>query len=142
MPSIQEIQDAIVEEFAIFEDWEEKYEYIIERGLDLTPLSAEEKTEERRILGCQSAVWLKAGYDKEAGVMYYGADSDSMIVKGLISMLIEIFSGQPPEAVANATLSFLERLGLNQHLSSTRSNGLAAMVKQIKIEALRHVPAG
>jgi cysteine desulfuration protein SufE len=139
MPSIQEIQDAIVEEFAIFEDWEEKYEYIIERGLDLAPLSAEDKTEDRRILGCQSAVWLKAGYDPEADVMRYGADSDSMIVKGLISMLIEIFSGQPPAAVANATLTFLDRLGLNQHLSSTRSNGLAAMVKQIKIEALGHV---
>lgn len=139
MPSIQEIQDAIVEEFAIFEDWEEKYEYIIERGMDLSPLAATEKTEERRILGCQSAVWLKAEYAPEQGLMLYGADSDSMIVKGLISMLIEIFSGQPPAAVVNATLTFLDRLGLNQHLSSTRSNGLAAMVKQIKIEALAHV---
>lgn len=139
MSSIAEIQAELVAEFEDFADWQEKYEYIIELGLDLPPLASEHKTEAKRIIGCQSNVWLNAEYDAEAGVMQYQADSESMIVKGLISMLVQVLSGQKPEAIVSAQLDFLNRLGLDRHLSPTRSNGLNAMVQEMRKQAALHL---
>jgi len=136
---IAEIQTEIVNDFQDFTDWQEKYEYIIELGFELEPLPAEYKTEARRIVGCQSNVWLQADFDPEQGLMHYLADSESMIVKGLISLLVQVLSGQPPEAILTAQLSFLHQIGLDQHLSVTRSNGLAAMVQEMKRQAALHL---
>ncbi len=139
MNAIDTKQREIVQEFEDFSDWQEKYEYIIELGFDLQPLDSAYKTEDYRIMGCQSNVWLKAGFDAEQGVMRYSADSDSMIVKGLVSMLVQVLSGQKPEDIVTARLDFLNQIGLDRHLSSTRSNGLAAMVKEMKQQATLHL---
>lgn len=141
MKSIARIQEEIVAEFADFSDWQEKYEFIIELGFDLPPLDAQYKTESHRILGCQSNVWLQAEYDADAGVMRYFADSESTIVKGLISLLIQVLSGQKPEDVLQAQLGFLHQIGLDRHLSATRSNGLASMVQEMKRQAALHLEA-
>ena len=116
MKSIAQIQEEIVAEFAEFSDWQEKYEFIIELGFDLPPLDEQYKTESHRILGCQSNVWLQAEYDASAGLMRYFADSESTIVKGLISLLIQVLSGQKPEDVLQAQLGFLHQIGLDRHL--------------------------
>jgi cysteine desulfuration protein SufE len=139
MSNIERKQQQIVDEFADFADWQEKYEYIIELGYDLAPLDQAYKTEEHRIMGCQSNVWLHASYDQQAKVMRYQADSDSMIVKGLVSMLVQVLSGELPEAIVTAKLDFLNQIGLDRHLSSTRSNGLASMVKEMKQQAALHL---
>lgn len=140
--SIAALQDALIEEFAEFEDWHEKYEFIIELGYDLPDFDCAYKNEKHRILGCQSKVWIHTTYDAEKHQMIYTADSESMIVKGLISMLIHVLSEQPPEAIFAADLYFLNGIGLEAHLSSTRSNGLVSMLQEMKKQAALRVREG
>src|SRR6185437_16969166 len=132
--SINDIQDNIINDFSLFDEWDEKYAYIIELGKKLDPLSEEYKTEKYIIKGCQSQVWLHS-YLKD-GKVFFEADSDAIITKGLVSLLIKILSGHKPEEIANADLYLLEKIGMKQHLSPTRSNGLASMVKQMKLYAI------
>jgi cysteine desulfuration protein SufE len=132
--TINEIQDELIEEFELFEDWEGKYEYIIDLGKKLPKLADEYKTEDNIIKGCQSIVWLNA-YIKE-GKLFFEADSEAIIVKGLVSMLLKVLSGHTPEDILQADLYFIDRVGLSSHLAQTRSNGLASMVKQMKAYAV------
>jgi len=132
--SIEETEAEIVEAFSWFENWEEKYEYIIELGKKLPSLEEEYKKEENIIKGCQSTVWLVAEYRN--GKVIYKADSDALIVKGLVSMLISVLSGHTPDEILEARLGFIKEIGMMAHLAQTRSNGLVAMVKQIKNYAL------
>jgi cysteine desulfuration protein SufE len=132
--TIEEIEAEIVEEFSLFDGWEDKYEYIIDLGKNLPPLEAQYKKDENKVKGCQSTVWLVAEY--KDGRMWYKAESDAVIVKGLISMLIRVLSGQKPEDIVNAPLGFINKIGMMNHLAQTRSNGLLSMVKQIKNYAL------
>jgi cysteine desulfuration protein SufE len=132
--SIETIEAEIVDEFSLFDSWEDKYEYIIDMGKKLPPLRTEFKKDENKIKGCQSTVWMHS--DIKDGKVYYEADSDAMIVKGLVSMLIRVFSGQPPEAVINAPVKFIDDIGMTSHLAQTRSNGLRAMIKQMKLDAI------
>ena len=132
--SIEETEAEIVEAFSWFENWEEKYEYIIELGKKLPALEEEYKKEENIIKGCQSTVWLVAEYRN--GKVFYSADSDALIVKGLVSMLISVLSGHTPDEILEARLGFIKEIGMMAHLAQTRSNGLVAMVKQIKNYAL------
>ncbi len=132
--TINEIQDELIEEFELFDDWEGKYEYIIDLGKKLPKLADEYKTEENIIKGCQSIVWLNAYM--EGDKLIFEADSEAIIVKGLVSMLLRVLSGHTPEEVLNADLYFINRVGLSSHLAQTRSNGLASMVKQMKAYAL------
>ncbi len=134
MPSIQEIQDEIIADFEMFEDWADKYEYIIDLGKTLPPLPDKYKTEENRIHGCQSRVWLHA-YPQN-GHAIFEADSDALITKGIIALLIKVLSNQPLDDIMHADLYFIEKTGLQGHLSPTRANGLASMVKQLKTYAL------
>ncbi len=128
--SINEIQDQIVEEFELFDDWADKYEYIIDLGKKLRPFPEEEKTEENIIKGCQSRVWLNAKMEGEN--LVFEADSEAIIVKGLVSMLIRVLSNHKPKDIANAELYFIDKIGMTSHLAQTRSNGLASMAKQMK----------
>lgn len=128
--TINAIQDEIIEEFELFDDWEGKYEYIIDLGKKLPKLSDEFKTEDNIIKGCQSIVWLHAY--KQDGKIHFEADSEAIIVKGLVSMLVKVMTNHTPEEVANADLYFIDKVGLASHLAQTRSNGLASMVKQMK----------
>lgn len=132
--SINEIQDEIIEEFELFDDWTDRYEYIIDLGKKLSGLESEHKTEQNKIKGCQSNVWMIA-YEED-GKVIYRADSEAVIVKGLVSLLIRVLSGHAPQDVANAELYFIDRIGMEQHLAQTRSNGLAAMLKQMKLYAV------
>ncbi|RMG64762.1 MAG: SufE family protein [Bacteroidetes bacterium] len=132
--SIQEIEAEIVEEFSLFDDWMDKYQYIIEMGQAVEALPESDKTEDNLVRGCQSRVWLTA--QTEANEVYYRADSDAIITKGLIAMLMRVLSGQPPEAIVQAELGFVDQIGIRQHLSPTRSNGLNAMIKKMKLYAL------
>lgn len=132
--SIEEIEREIVEEFSLFDSWDDKYEYIIDLGKKLPPLEAKYKVDENKVKGCQSTVWL--GADFKGDRVYYYADSDAVIVKGLISMLIRVLSGQEPDAIVAAKLDFIKDIGMISHLAQTRSNGLLAMVKQMKNYAL------
>ena len=134
MKSIQEEQDAIVKEFEIFDDWLDRYEYLIELSKDLEPLDPKFKTNEYLITGCQSRVWLTAEMQDDKVV--YRAETDAIITKGIISLLIRVLSGQKPEDIVQADLSFIDKIGLRQNLSPTRSNGLLSMVKQMKLYAL------
>ena len=134
MGSINSIQDEIIDEFSGFSDWMDKYSLIIETGNSLPALDEKYKTPENIIEGCQSRVWVHANY--ENGVITFEADSDAIIVKGIISLLIRVLSGQTPDDILNADLYFIDEIGLKEHLSPTRSNGLLAMVKQIKMYAL------
>ena len=134
--SIEEIENEITEEFSLFDSWDDKYEYIIDLGKKLPPLEAEYKIDANRVRGCQSTVWLTA--DFKDGKVYYKAESDAVIVKGLISMLIRVLSGQSPDAIINARLDFINQIGMMTHLAQTRSNGLLAMVKQMKNYALAY----
>jgi cysteine desulfuration protein SufE len=136
MKSVNDIQNEVVEEFSFFEEWDEKYGYIIEMGKKLSPLSEVYKTEANKIKGCQSQVWLNSYL--EGDKVIYEADSDSTIVKGLVSLLIRVLSGHQPEEILQTDLDFMERIGMSQHLSPSRSNGLASMVKQMKIHALAY----
>lgn len=129
--SIQEIQDEIIDDFSLFDTWEDKYSYIIEMGKKLAPLGEEHKTTENKIKGCQSNVWLHTHMDGDK--LVFEGDSDSIIVKGLVSLLIRVLSGHKPESVAVSELYFIDKIGMKQHLSMTRANGLAAMIKQMKL---------
>jgi cysteine desulfuration protein SufE len=131
---IEEIEQEIVEEFSLFDSWDDKYEYIIDLGKKLQPLEDEHRKDENRVRGCQSTVWLVA--EDQGGRIYYKADSDAVIVKGLISMLIRVLSGQKADHIVNAKLGFINEIGMTSHLAQTRSNGLRAMVNQMKNYAL------
>ena len=134
--TIQETEDEIVDEFSLFDSWEDKYEYIIDLGKKLKTLEPEFKTEENKIKGCQSQVWLVA--NENNGRIYFKADSDAVIVKGLVSMLIRVLSGHKPDEIINAKLDFINKIGMTTHLAQTRSNGLLSMVKQMKNYALAY----
>ncbi|MFI5187461.1 MAG: SufE family protein [Chitinophagales bacterium] len=131
---IEEIEKEIAEEFSLFDSWDDKYEYIIDLGKKLLPLEQKYKIDENRVRGCQSTVWLVADY--RDGKIFYTAESDAVIVKGLISMLIRVLSGQTPDDIIQAKLNFIRAIGMTTHLAQTRSNGLLAMVKQMKNFAL------
>ncbi len=133
-PSIAEIEQEIIDEFALFEDWEGKYEYIIDMGKKLAPLADEHKKDENKIRGCQSTVWMVSEY--KDGRVWYHADSDAVIVKGLISMLIRVLSGQLPQDIIAAEMKFIDTIGMSSHLAQTRSNGLRSMIKQMKLDAM------
>jgi cysteine desulfuration protein SufE len=134
--SIAEIQNEIVNEFNFFDEWDEKYGYIIELGKKLPEMEAEHRKPENIIKGCQSQVWLTSEY--KDGIIHYKADSDAIIVKGLVSLLIRVFDKHTPDEVLNSDIFFLDKIGMMQHLSPTRSNGLASMAKQIKLIALAY----
>lgn len=134
MASIKEIEQEIISDFEFFDDWMEKYEHLIELGKELPMLDENEKSDDLLIKGCQSRVWLKA--DIENGNIKYFADSDAIITKGIISLLIKVLNNQPSEDIVHAELKFIDEIGLKEHLSPTRSNGLVSMVKQMKIYAL------
>ena len=131
---IEAIENEIVEEFSLFDSWDEKYEYIIDLGKKLEPLEAQYKVDENRVRGCQSTVYLVADY--KDGKIWFRADSDAVIVKGLISMLIRVLSGHTPDEIVEAKLDFIREIGMMSHLAQTRSNGLLSMVKQMKTYAL------
>jgi cysteine desulfuration protein SufE len=132
--AIEAKEKEIIGDFAIYEDWMEKYEYIIELGKDLPLIDKAYKTEENIIVGCQSQVWLHA--EKIDNKIVYTAEADAIIAKGIIALLIQVLSHETPEAILNADLKFIKEIGLQEHLSPTRSNGLVAMVKQMKLYAL------
>lgn len=134
--SIEAIEEEIIEEFSLFSSWDDKYEYIIDLGKRLPPLEEAHKLDENKVRGCQSTVWLVSSF--ENGKVYYKAESDSVIVKGLISMLIRVLSGHEPDEIIQAKLDFINRIGMTTHLAQTRSNGLVAMVKQMKHFALAY----
>ena len=134
--TISETEKEIVEEFALFDSWDDKYEYIIDLGKRLTPLDPKVKTDENRVRGCQSSVWLTADYMK--GRLFFMADSDAMIVKGLISMLIRVLSGRTADEIIEAKMDFIREIGMTTHLAQTRSNGLLSMVKQMKHYAIAY----
>ena len=129
--TIKEQQDTIIEEFSFFTDWTEKYEYIIQLGKDLPLIDEQYKKEENLIKGCQSKVWLHA--EHKDGKIFFTADSDAVITKGLVSMVVRVLSGQSPAAIAGADIYFVDAIGLKSHLSLTRSNGLLSMLKQMKM---------
>lgn len=131
---INQIQDEIIDEFAFFEDWMEKYEYIIDLGKNLPLIDPSKKDEDHLIKGCQSQVWLEAK-DRD-GTIQFTADSDAVITKGIIALLIRVLSGQKAQDIAETELYFIDKIGLREHLSPTRSNGLVSMVKQMKMYAL------
>jgi cysteine desulfuration protein SufE len=132
--TIQEKQDEIIDDFSVFTDWMDKYEYIVQLGKDLPLIDDQYKTDDHLIRGCQSRVWLHAAY--ENGLVHFTADSDAIITKGLISMVIRVLSGHTPREILDAEIYFVDRIGLTSHLSPTRSNGLLSMLKQIKAYAL------
>ena len=132
--SINDTQEELIAEFDLFEDWADKYEYLIDLGKKLPAMSEQWKTEENVIKGCQSRVWLHA--EREGALVHFLADSEALIVKGLISMLIRVLSGHTASEILAADLYFIDRIGMSQHLAQTRSNGLLAMVKQMKNYAL------
>lgn len=134
--TISQTEEEIIEEFALFDSWDDKYEYIIDLGKKLPELEDEHKINENRVRGCQSTVWLVSQF--RDGRVWYKADSDSVIVKGLISMLIRVLSGHTPDEIMQAKLEFIKEIGMTTHLAQTRSNGLLAMVKQMKHFALAY----
>jgi len=134
--TIEETEKEIVEEFSLFDSWDEKYEYIIDLGKRLPPLEDHFKVDENRVRGCQSTVWLVA--DHKNGKVFYEAESDAIIVKGLIRLLIRVLTGHTPDEILNAKLDFIQQIGMTTHLAQTRSNGLLAMVKQMKNYALAY----
>lgn len=134
--TIEEIQNQIVDEFSMFDDWMDKYAYLIEIGNGLVPMDEAHKTDDNLIKGCQSRVWFYA--EMRDGKLYFTADSDAIITKGIAGLLIRVFSGQSPKDIVDANLDFIDKIGLTQHLSPTRSNGLLSMVKQIKYYALAY----
>ncbi|RQO31884.1 Fe-S metabolism protein SufE [Taibaiella sp. KBW10] len=132
--TINEQQDAIVEEFAFYEDWMDKYEHIIELGKELPLIDEAYKTENHLIKGCQSRVWLHADY--KDGLIHFTADSDAIITKGLVGLMIAVLSGHTPKEIADTEIYFIDKIGLKSHLSPTRSNGLLSMLKQMKLYAI------
>jgi cysteine desulfuration protein SufE len=136
--SIQEKQQEIIDDFSIYDDWMEKYEYIIELGKDLPLIDPEKKTDDRLIEGCQSRVWLDASIVNDK--IHLTADSDAIITKGIIGLLIRVYDNEAPEDIVKSDLHFISEIGLQEHLSPTRANGLLSMVKKIKILALSAIP--
>lgn len=134
MSSIAEIQEELIEEFDMFSDWMEKYEYLIDLGKDLPLIDPQYKVEENIIKGCQSQVWVHG--EIEGDKIIFTADSDAILTKGIIALMIRVLSNQTPEAILNANMDFIDTIGLKEHLSPTRANGLLAMVKQMKFYAL------
>ena len=134
MNKINAVQEEIVEEFSLFEDWMQRYEYMIELGKSLPLIDPEYKTEDNIIKGCQSKVWIHA--DLEGDKLVFTADSDAIITKGIIAVLIRVFSNQHPDAILGADTSFIDKIGLKEHLSPTRANGLVSMIKQLKMYAI------
>jgi cysteine desulfuration protein SufE len=132
--TIQEIQDEIIEEFSELDDWMDRYQLLIDIGSEQEPLDEKYKTESNLIDGCQSRVWLQADYRDDK--LWFTAESDALIVKGIVSLLIRVLSGHTPQEILDADLYFIERIGLREHLSPTRSNGLLAMVKQMRAYAM------
>jgi len=131
--SIEAIEEEIVDEFSLFDSWDEKYEYIIDMGKKLKPLDDVYKKDKNKIKGCQSTVWMVS--EMKDGKVIYRAESDAIIVKGLVSMLIRVLSGHTPKEIIDAKLEFIDKIGMKQHLAQTRSNGLLAMVKQMRLDA-------
>lgn len=136
MASINDIQDSVIEQFSDFDDWMDKYQMLIDLGNELEVLEDKYKTEQNIIEGCQSRVWLQC--DSVDGRLVFTADSDALIVKGIIALLLRVVSGHTPQEILDADLYFIEKIGLREHLSPTRSNGLLAMVKQVKAYALAY----
>lgn len=132
--TINEIQDEIIEEFLVFDDWLDRYSFLIELGNGLEDIEEERKNNQTLIDGCQSKVWIDA--EVKEGKIYFYAESDAVIVKGIVALLLRVFSGQPLQDVLNSELYFIDKIGLSTHLSPTRSNGLLSMIKQIKIYAI------
>ena len=134
MKTIDELQEEVIEEFSDFDDWMDKYQLLIDLGNEQEPLAPQYKTEQNLIEGCQSRVWLQA--DMEDGKVIFQAESDALIVKGIVTLLIKVLSGHTPDEILAADLQFIDAIGLREHLSPTRSNGLLAMVKQMRMYAL------
>ncbi len=134
--SIQEIQNEIVDEFSLFDDWMQRYEYMIELGKSLPVIEARYKTEENLIKGCQSKVWVHA--ELRDGRLHFTADSEAIITKGIIAILVRAFSGQKPADIIAAKTDFIDEIGLKEHLSPTRANGLVSMIKQLKLYAVAY----
>ena len=132
--TIKEIQEEIIDEFSMFDDWMQRYEYIIELGKNLPLIKEELKTEENIIKGCQSKVWLQG--EQQGGKVVFTADSDAILTKGIIAILIRVFSNQKPADILEADTDFIDEIGLKEHLSPTRANGLVSMIKNIKMYAL------
>lgn len=136
MKSIQETEEEITDEFSFFDNWQDKYEYLIELGKKLNDYPEAERNDDNKVKGCQSSVWLTTT-DSNSTIVFK-ADSDSTIVKGLIALLVRVLSGRTPDEILNAKLDFIDKIGLKQHLAQTRANGLAAMIKQMKMYALAY----
>ena len=134
MGTINEVQEEIVEEFSLFDDWMQRYEYMIELGKSLPLIDKQFKTDDNIIKGCQSKVWVHA--DLEEDKLVFTADSDAIITKGIIAIIIRVFSHQHPDAILEADTSFIDKIGLKEHLSPTRANGLVSMIKQLKMYAI------
>jgi cysteine desulfuration protein SufE len=132
--TISELQEQVVSEFSLFDDWMDKYNYLIEMGKSIPVIGENYKTDQYVITGCQSKVWLHADYRE--GKIFFTADSDAIITKGIVNLLIRVLSGHTPDEILNADMEFIEKIGLREHLSPTRSNGLTSMVKQMKLYAL------
>jgi len=132
--TISEVQEQVVSEFSLFDDWMDKYNYLIEMGRSIPIIDESYKTDQYVITGCQSKVWLHADY--RDGKIFFSADSDAIITKGIVNLLIRVLSGRTPDEILNADMDFIEKVGLREHLSPTRSNGLTSMVKQMKLYAL------
>ena len=132
--SIKDIQNDIIDEFSLFEDWMQKYEYLIELGKSIKPIKEENKIDSNLIKGCQSKLWLHAEFSK--GKMVYTADSEAIITKGIAAILLRVFSNQTPNDIINSNVDYIDKIGLKEHLSPTRANGLMSLVKQLKYYAL------
>ena len=137
MQTINEIQDEVIEEFSAFDDWMDKYQMLIDLGNDLEPLDEQYKTEQNLIEGCQSRVWVQCD-KQEDGTLHFSAESDALIVKGIIALLIRVLNDHTPDEILGTELYFIDQIGLKDHLSPTRSNGLLSMVKQIRMYALAY----
>ncbi|MFC2114121.1 SufE family protein [Bacteroidota bacterium] len=133
--TIDEIKEKVISEFEMFDDWMDRYDHLIEQGKKLEPLDKQYKTEDNLIKGCQSQVWLRAYLDEE-GNLHFQADSEAIITKGLIALLVHVFSGHKPKEIENTGVDFLDQIGLKEQLSPTRSNGLFSMIKQMKLYAI------
>lgn len=136
LPSINDVQDEIIEEFSVFDDWMDKYALLIELGNSLEPLAEKYRVESNLIQGCQSRVWVQADYID--GRIHFTAESDAVIVKGIIALLIKVLSNRTPDEIIDTDLYFVDKIGLNEHLSPTRSNGLVSMIKQIRFYAMAY----
>lgn len=135
--SIQEVQEEIVNDFSAFEEWMDKYEYIIELGKSLPIIDSSEKIDSNLIKGCQSRVWVHTSF--EDGKLFFTADSDAIITKGIISLLIKVYNGRTPSEILSSDLSFIDKIGLKENLTPTRTNGLLSMIEQIRTEASKHL---